>query len=108
MKKFFTGTLRHKVILERRARVADGAGGYETAWETVTTLWASIERVRGSESYSAGKLSAKATHLFRLRYYSGIDTDMRLTFQNRTYNIRSIHNIDMRDRVLEVFAEEGV
>jgi len=107
MKKLFTMSLRHKVTVERKTRVSDGAGGFEDDWEEVVTLWASIDRVRGGEHYAAGQVTAKATHKFLMRYHSAITADMRFSFSGKTYNIRSIENVGEKDRLLEIYAEEG-
>lgn len=104
----FTRSLRHKVLLQQQTRVEDGAGGFETAWETVAVLWAAIEHKRGVEAMSGGKITSKTMVLFRLRYYANITTGMRFMFQERIFNIRSIHNKGEQNRILEIVAEEGV
>ena len=106
--KHFSYALRHKVTLEQKIHTNDGAGGYSTAWEPVATLWAEIRRLRGGETFAGGQVSATGTHLFRLRYRRGLTPEMRFCYDNRIFNIRSIHNISEGDRVLEVYAEEGV
>jgi len=106
--KMFTNSLRHKIILEQETQTDDGAGGFTTAWETVATLWASITRVRGTEAYAHGQLTARATHIFRMRYNAGVTADKRFTFDNRPYNIRALHNPSQKNHILEVWVEEGV
>ncbi len=107
MKTFISG-LRHKVALESKTLVSDTAGGYETTWVLVSNLWASITRARGGEAFSSGQLSAKSTHIFRLRYNADIQPDMRFVFDGRVFNIRSLHNIEEKNRTLDVYVEEGV
>lgn len=107
MKKLFAMALRHKVTVQQRTRVADGAGGFEDGWETVVTLWASVDPIRGSERYAAGQVAATATHKFLMRYHSAIRADMRFSWNGTYYNIRSITNVGERDRFLEIYAEEG-
>jgi len=107
MKKIFSMSLRHKVQLERRVQVSDDAGGFAESWEKVATLWASIDRVRAGERYMAGLVTASATHLFRFRHVADISPSMRLSYEGRIFNIRSIHDVGERQRILEVYAEEG-
>jgi SPP1 family predicted phage head-tail adaptor len=104
----FTSSLRHKVTLEQKVQTADGAGGFTTAWEQVAILWASIDRMRASESYNSGQLRTASSHVFRARYTSSITTDMRLVFGERIFNIRSINNPGEKNNMLEIYAEEGV
>jgi len=108
MRKLFTMSLRHKVSLEQKSQVSDGAGGFETSWESVASLWAGIDKLRSSERFAGGQVTADATHKFTLRYHSGIRTDMRFNWNGRLFNIRVINDIDEKNRILEVIAEEGV
>jgi SPP1 family predicted phage head-tail adaptor len=104
----FNATLRHKVLLQKPVVVSDDAGGYTTTWETLATLWASIDRVQGGERYTHGQITASATHLFRMRYNRLILPEMRLVFGDRIFNIRHIHTLDERKHLMSVYAEEGV
>ena len=108
MKRNFTASLRHKVILEKKTQTSDGAGGYTTTWEEVATLWTSIEKRRGSERVHHGQLTATSTHIFRLRYTNIITPDMRFCFDGRIFNIRSIENKEERNHQLEIHVEEGI
>lgn len=108
MRKLFAMALRHKVTVEERTRVADGAGGFEEGWQEVVTLWASIDPVRASERYAAGQMAATATHKIVMRYHSAIKAPMRFSWNGKHFNIRAITNIGEKDRFLEIYAEEGV
>ncbi len=100
--------LRHRVTLEKKILTADNGGGYSASWEQIAVLWAEIQRIKGGEGQIYGKVNASATHLFRLRYRSDITAEMRLCYDNRIFNIRAIHNSEERDRMLNIYAEEGV
>ena len=43
-----------------------------------------------------------------MRYRSGVTPAMRLVFDERIFNIRTIHNIDEKNDMLELLVEEGV
>lgn len=108
MKKLLTHSLRHKVTLEKKTLVSDIAGGYQTGWQAVVTLWASINRLRGNERFTGGQLASASTHVFRMRFHSDISPDKRFIYDGRIFNIRVLHNVDEKDRMLDVYVEEGV
>lgn len=100
--------LKHRLSLEQEVLSSDGVGGYTKSWEVLAELWAEIRPLGGLEAFFTGRLNAKATHKIRLRYRSGVTTAMRLVFGERVFNIRSVHNIDEKNDMLELLAEEGV
>ena len=101
------GELRHRVTIQEQ----DGAGaawnGSQT-WSTYKTVWAKIVPVRGRESLDAGtkKEQAEVTHLITMRYVSGLDPDMRISFDDRYFHFEVIRNIDERNAWIEIEARE--
>lgn len=106
--KLFTSTLRHKVILQQKNMIADGAGGFTASWQDIATLWAEIKQLKASEKYTGGQVTPTATHIFRLRYNDDVTTGMRFSYDGRFFNIRALHNIGELSEVLDAYVEEGV
>lgn len=102
------GTYRQRLYVQQENAVADTGGGTVMGWTTINTVWASVEPVNGSEPVKAEKLSGTITHRIHMRYDGTITTAMRFLLGSRVFNIRSIKNINERNRVLEIMAEEGV
>jgi SPP1 family predicted phage head-tail adaptor len=50
----------------------------------------------------------KITHEVTLRYMTNIDTNSRITYGTKNFNIKGIINVDERDRYLKLLCEEGV
>lgn len=100
--------LRHRVIIEQPIEAADGAGGLQVTWQEFTTIWAEIFPRRADEQLFAGQLAKLASHKISVRYLSGLNTKMRINFDGRIFNIVSILNINERNEMLEILAEEGV
>lgn len=105
--KIFSPSLRHKVQLEEKTQTLDTAGGYENTWKPVAILWASIRRLRGNESFLHGQRTARSSHIFRLRYNRDIKVNQRFTFNGRHFGILTLHVIDEKDRIVDVYVEEG-
>lgn len=54
--------LNRRVVLENATRVADGAGGYTSAWVPLGTLWAKIRAGSGREKFAAGITRSAVPH----------------------------------------------
>lgn len=102
------GELRHRVSIEQRARTSDGAGGHTAAWSEYTAAWCSISPYRGYQKFQAMQLETPITHKIKMRYQSGITTDMRIIFDSRKFDIKEVINVDERNLVLEILAVEGL
>ena len=105
------GRLRHLIRIEREVepRDADDMGGYALAWETVVDLLpAAIDPLRGQEAIAGQQIEAQLTHKITTRYYPGIQPDMRVVFDSRIFNIRSVKLLREVRHVLELSCEEGV
>lgn len=110
--------LRHRLTLQQEIQMPDEAGGYTRGWQDVADLWAEIipfsagaGNVAGGanrERLVAGQLQAEVTYRVVLRYRAGVDAGMRLKFDNRYFNIRSVVNPLERNEMLELMVQEGV
>lgn len=105
-----SGRLRKRVRIEQPVDTSDGAGGYIRSWNLVTTVWAEVEPFsnRGREIVVAEQVQSEVTHRIMIRYLSGVTADMRLVMDGRALNIRTVININEKNEVLVLFAQEGV
>jgi SPP1 family predicted phage head-tail adaptor len=107
--------MRHKITLQSQVLTPDTIGGNTVSWSNLTTVWAKLDNLSGSlgrnfnsEKSFAGQLQDKTFYKITIRYVSGIDTKMRILFENKALNIKSVINVDEKNEFLEIFAEEGV
>ncbi len=112
-KKNAATILRHRLTLQQEVQTEDGAGGYVRSWNNLGDIWAEITSVSnrsiyGQEKLYAEQLQSEITHKITIRFRSLISTDMRLLFESRIFNIRSIRNINENNEILELLVEEGV
>ncbi|MCI5049589.1 MAG: phage head closure protein [Rickettsiales bacterium] len=101
--------LRHRITIEQPNDTADGGGGVTRGWTTVATVWAEIIPTRGGAEQGLGEAAIQALHTHRItiRYRDDVSTDMRIGFDGRYFNIRSITNVEEAKVVLELNVEEG-
>lgn len=106
------GKLRRRVAIQKDKGPTDPpapSGETVERWETVDTVWASIEPLRAREFFDAAQTKADTTHLVRLRYSSLTKTltaKHRIKCGSKVYYLQPARNLEMRDRELEFFAVE--
>lgn len=99
------GRLRHRVTIEQRVQVADGAVGITTTYSPVAQTWADVQAVRGS-IYAAGvQVGEGPTHRITMRYRDATGFD-HVSLGSQRWRVRDARDPDGRRRVLEVMAEE--
>lgn len=75
-----------------------------TGWADVATVWAQVVPVSGREYFDATAVRAEKTTRFRIRWRSGLTEAMRIVYDGRNYDIRSIVELGRREG-LEIRAE---
>jgi SPP1 family predicted phage head-tail adaptor len=100
------GSLRNRVTIEAKGGTVDGLGGRDVVWTGVATVWANVEPLEGSEATRAMQQGIRQPHRIRMRWRDGVRTSQRLTMDDRVFNIRSVVDVDLRHRELEIVAEE--
>ncbi len=108
---FLASRLKKRIEIEQPTETIGEAGEFTVTWQNFTTLWAEItpsRGARGKEIFSENQLQDTNTHHIIIRYISGINTNMRVKFKGRLFNIRAIINPYEENEMLELFVEEGV
>ncbi len=102
--------LRHSIALQEVANAVDAGGGHARTWSTTATVPAEIKPLSGREQLHAMQLEDAVTHRITIRYRSDVipTTKWRVLFGTRTFNIRSVLNVDERNKFLIMLADEGV
>lgn len=102
------GKMRYRVQIQSATNTTDAGGGRTQAWSRVADIWANIIPKSGKESYRQGKIQDDVTHDIYIRHRSDIDAAYRIVYDSRTFNIKSILNVEERDRFLLLSCVEGV
>ena len=100
--------LRQRITIQQQSQTPDTGGGFSRSWGNVATVWAEVIPISGREVLANQQLQGQVTHRITIRYRSGVTTAMRVAYEGRVFNIRSVLNIRERDDLLEILAEEGV
>lgn len=100
------GDLRHRITFQKHTTTINENGFEVEAWEDYKTVWAAVSNLHGREYYAAVTVQAENTVKFTIRYLPNLDTNMRISFQGKIYDITAIDNIKYRNRFVEIKALE--
>ena len=101
------GDLRHRVSIQRKTRAPDGVGGSIVTWVQYATPWCKITPKTGSERIYLDRLNAQGLSTVIMRYRADMSEKDKLVFRGNEYQIRSIINIEERNRYSELVIEKG-
>lgn len=105
--------LNRRMVLEARAEVPDGAGGFSVVWEALGEVWAAVApgtgREGGAEAVSLGELALRITvrgapEGAASRPVAG----QRLREGGRLFRVLAVAEADAAGRYLTCFAREEV
>lgn len=108
------GQLRRRVAIQSRATTVDAVGQISQTWSTVLSgVPAHIEPLSGRELIAAAAVQSSITHRVTVRYHRDLAAPVaanarRVVYGDRVFNVSAVLNIDERNRVIEMLAEEGL
>lgn len=87
------GILDKRVVIQQRTDTQDTNGQLVPSWSTWNTVWSAWYPIKGTEQFEANRLTQKVDFRVRMRYISGIDHTMRISYNSNYYNIISINEL---------------
>ena len=110
---FKSGDLRRSIQIQQRSATIDSVGGQSTTWTTVATVWADIQPLSGRELMAAQEVQAEVSHTISIRYQPLFSDPkamaaMRVLYGTRIFNISASMNVDERNRLITLMANEGL
>ncbi len=103
------GALPHYGTIQTKADTSNGSGGFTRTWaDEATRVPMAIKPIDGEERVYGMQLQTKVTHEITMRYREGMTTDKRIVHKGVAYNIRFVNDVELRNKKLVIFAEQGV
>lgn len=100
--------LDKKVSVQRQTTTTDSYGQREDTWTETSTPWASIRPVSGKEYHNASGERAEVSHEIVMRHGPTVAPRDRIVYSSRTFDIRSVFNVEERGRYLKLMCREIV
>lgn len=98
------GDLNRKITIQSVTQTEDTYGAPVDTWATFVEVWAQVKPIRGDEYFAAQQVNARVDAVFRLRWLSGVLETMRIHYDDKLWDIRSINELGFREG-LEIYAE---
>lgn len=109
MSRMNPGELKHRISVQKFAKIEDGGGGFTEEWIDLfdpPEIWASINPLSGRELFVAMQIQSMVSHKIKIRYRSGITNKHRVEYKGRVYNILAVIDKQERHKELELMCEE--
>jgi len=81
------GKLRHLVQIQRYIEAPDDLGEPIKGYELFANAYAEIRPLLGRENFAEKQLNSTQTHKIKIRYIEGIESTMRIVFDNRIFEL---------------------
>jgi SPP1 family predicted phage head-tail adaptor len=102
------GLFKHRITIQNSIEIENENGDYVKEWSDYKNVWAMIKTVQGREYLAAAATQNENTSRFITRYTSGIHPDMRILFNGRIFEIKSVINDDELNITLTIMGKEVV
>jgi SPP1 family predicted phage head-tail adaptor len=102
------GMLREPIALQREVSEDDDFGGQVKEFQTFANTKAYVKPLSGREAVFGMQLEGRLTHRIYMRYRADLHPKDRIVIRGEPVQVRSVINLELRNKWLEVLCEEGV
>lgn len=92
------GPLNERIRLERPVRTITPDRTFETQWELVAEVWASVREARARERWAAPKPLAEGSASIWIRYRE-VDMSWRVVWRRQAFHVVGIAEIGRREGI---------
>lgn len=87
----FIGKLDRRIIIQQNTPTQDTYGEPIASWSTFSTVWAEKLKPQVAEKYVADQFSGTEKIVWRIRYLSGVNNLMRVSYDGKIYDIHGVY-----------------
>jgi len=102
------GNLRHKITIEKPISSTNDFGEEENSYQMFQEAFASVEQFTSKEFFFSNQIVEVSTKKIRIRYFAGLEMNMRIKFNDKYFDIKEIVNPYERNKELLIAASETV
>lgn len=102
------GKLRYRIVIEESIASRDSFGAEVSEWIQFAKVWANVSPISGREFVTFKQINAEISTKITLRYLAGVNTEMRVLFKDRIFEINSIINPEEKNVSLLLMCKEVI
>lgn len=103
------GLLDQRIVLEQKSVTRNSIGEEVETWSTFATVWARYRPAKVGERASGAQLQAEHEAVFRIRWLTGVDPEMRIVWRGERYElVGPALIVDSRTKELDLYVRSGV
>ena len=104
-KKLCIGDMDRIIYLHGRVlNTPEGTVDYSSEMQTPIRVWAAVKTAKGRQMFFTTNEDRAVTHIFYIRYRTGIDSRDWVRYKSEYYDIVDTENVDERDEWLALYA----
>lgn len=105
-------TFNKKIVIQKSVEDYDDASNIVEQWTNLYTVWVNVNSLYGVEYWAAAQQGQENTIVFTMRWFNALNSldlsKMRILFNNVPYNIKSVDNVEFKNRIVKIKAEAVV
>lgn len=98
--KDLSGVKNKKLVLMRPEEIPDDAGGHETEYVPVATVWGELRSPRPSVIAEAGAVAGEFIHEFKIWNRSDVERDWHVMYKEKELPIINTYSFDAENIIL--------
>ena len=106
------GELRHRIKIQKMKTEMTNENGFPLSdsekWDDYVIIWSAVYPLKGSEFWSAMAVHSENTVKFICRYNPSIGSDIRIIYNNRTFDITGVIDLDESHKWLLIYGSEVI
>jgi len=104
------GLLKHRIDLQSNSETVDALGGVVSGWSNyATSVPATVTPLRGVERDGSGQIETQTTYKITIRCLASVENvspKYRVQYDGRTFDIKSVVDVQERHRMIELMCVE--
>jgi SPP1 family predicted phage head-tail adaptor len=94
------GELNRRIAILEKTVTRSSSGAESLSWSTKANAWAKVEDKGGNESIQNDEYVMTSRLDIKIRFRSDLDTEMRIQYNNKDYEILSISELGFKKGLL--------
>lgn len=91
------GKMDRRIVIERETEIVKPSGSVVKEWTPLASVWAEVLQQSATEFFTGYGEAETGTMIFRVRFYPGIMTADRVSYNGTAYGLKEIKELGRQD-----------